>query len=179
MPPETPDLRVSDRDREQAAGALSAHYAAGRLGDHELDQRLTAVYHARTESELGAPLADLPAIAPGELELRREFNARRRDLQRRMLQQSGGGLVPFAVCSAIWVASGATGAFWPAFVLLAVLVPLLKNGWALYGPAPDLDRVEARLDSETRHRAHHADRQARRAERQARRAERSRQAANR
>jgi hypothetical protein len=34
--PDTPDLRVSDHDREQAAAALSAHYAAGRLNDAEL-----------------------------------------------------------------------------------------------------------------------------------------------
>ena len=50
----------------------------------------------------------------------------------------------------IWVASGASGFFWPIFVVLAVLVPLLRNGWRLYGPAPELERVERELEARRR-----------------------------
>jgi len=32
-------------------------------------------------------------------------------------------------------------------VLVVVAISLLRNGWALYGPAPDLDAVEADLDA--------------------------------
>jgi hypothetical protein len=162
--PDAPDLRVSDHEREQAAAALSAHYAAGRLNDAELDQRLNGVYSARTESELTTILADLPSLPASQLEARAQFAARRQHLQRRMLQESGGGLVPFGICTAIWAASGG-GYFWPLWVLIAVLVPLLRNGWALYGPDPDLDKVEAELEPSSRHRERHAERQARAAER--------------
>jgi hypothetical protein len=76
-----------------------------------------------------------------------------------VLHQSGGGFALFAVCVAIWVSNGATGHFWPMWVLIFVLIPLLRGGWALYGPAPDLDRLEADLNR----RAHgHGDRHRRR-----------------
>jgi hypothetical protein len=32
-------------------------------------------------------------------------------------------------------------------VLIAVLASLARNGWALFGPAPDLEAVEQHLDS--------------------------------
>jgi hypothetical protein len=31
-------------------------------------------------------------------------------------------------------------------VLVIVLLTVVRNGWALYGPAADLDAVEAQLD---------------------------------
>ncbi|MGZ4245443.1 MAG: hypothetical protein ACXVSE_14235, partial [Solirubrobacteraceae bacterium] len=61
-------------------------------------------------------------------------------------QESGGSLGAFVVCTAVWAASGAQGSFWPIWVLLIFVVSLVRNGWALYGPAPDLDAVEAQLD---------------------------------
>jgi hypothetical protein len=48
-----------------------------------------------------------------------------------MLQEAGGGLGVFALCTAIWAVSGASGQFWPIWVLLVVLIPLLRNGWRL------------------------------------------------
>jgi hypothetical protein len=51
------------------------------------------------------------------------------------------------ICTAIWVASGASGFFWPIFVALATLIPLVKNGWRLYGPAPELDEIERELEA--------------------------------
>jgi hypothetical protein len=64
-----------------------------------------------------------------------------------MLQEAGGGLGGFAICTAIWLASGASGFFWPIFIALGVLVPLVRNGWSLYGPSPELDRVERELEA--------------------------------
>ena len=75
-----------------------------------------------------------------------EIAERRSELQRRLIQQAGGGLAPFVICTLIWVASGAHGTFWPIFVLLIVIIPLVRNGWHLYGPAPELDRVERELE---------------------------------
>jgi hypothetical protein len=171
--PDTPDLRISDTDRDQAAAALSAHYAEGRLDDAELDQRLNTVYSARTRSELEAVMADLPNLPASELQVRAELSARRRQLERRMLQQAGRGLVPFGICTVIWAAAGG-GAFWPIWVLLLVLIPLMRNGWALHGPSPDEERVEAYLDRKERHRARHADREALRAAHRERAIERAR-----
>lgn len=55
-----PDLRVGDAERDDAAARLREHSAAGRLTDEELEERLTAVYSARTQSDLAQLLRDLP-----------------------------------------------------------------------------------------------------------------------
>ena len=54
------DLRASDRDREQAVARLKAHYADGRLADHELAWRSEAAYRAVGVRELERLLSDLP-----------------------------------------------------------------------------------------------------------------------
>ncbi|MEV0129272.1 DUF1707 domain-containing protein [Dactylosporangium sp. NPDC050688] len=54
-------LRASDADRERVAEVLRTSAAEGRLGLDELDERLRAVYAARTYADLEPLLADLPA----------------------------------------------------------------------------------------------------------------------
>jgi hypothetical protein len=71
-------------------------------------------------------------------------------LQRRVIQEAGGGAALFVLCTGIWAVSGANGQFWPVWVLLVVLIPLLRNSWRLYGPAPELDRVERELEQKAR-----------------------------
>jgi class 3 adenylate cyclase len=61
---DTSDVRASDADRERAARGLRDHYAAGRLNDDDLAERIDAAYGARTTSELAALTADLPSPAP-------------------------------------------------------------------------------------------------------------------
>ncbi len=141
------DERASDQDREQAAEQIRDHYAAGRLNDDELDQRVQAAYAAQTTPELQRLLADLPVLP--EVRARQERAAlvqRRSHLQRRLIQQTGGSVIAFAVCTGIWIATGASGQFWPIWIALIAVIGLLKSGWDLYGPAPDLDAVEQRLD---------------------------------
>jgi hypothetical protein len=148
--PEDPSLRASDEQRERAAGDIREHFAAGRLDEDELDQRVQAAYAARTQGELSAVLADLPKLPATPAQQKAELVQRRHQLQSRLLQEAGGGLGLFVVCSVIWLASGGHhghGQFWPGIVLLIVLIPLLRNGWRLYGPAPELDRVERELES--------------------------------
>ncbi len=163
------DLRVSDEQRDRAAQDIREHYAAGRLTDDELSDRVQAAYSARTEQELRAALADLPKLPATPAQQKAELAARRSALQRRMFQEAGGGLGTFALCTAIWAVTGASGFFWPIIVLVACLLPVLSNGWRLYGPAPDFDQVERDLDArrrkiELRHQARGAahDRAARR-----------------
>jgi Domain of unknown function (DUF1707)/Cell wall-active antibiotics response 4TMS YvqF len=81
---ETPELRASDADREQAAELLRRAAGDGRLTVDELDARLAEAFGARTRAELerlvadvvvsgdaalgvpvGAPAASLPVL-PGE-----------------------------------------------------------------------------------------------------------------
>lgn len=142
-----PELRISDEQRERAAQDIREHFAAGRLTDEELSERVHAVYSARTEGELKTLLADLPKLPATPAQRKAELAQRRRHLQRRMLQEAGGWISAFLVCTAIWASSGASGQFWPIWVALVGLIPLLRNGWRLYGPSPELDRVERELES--------------------------------
>lgn len=141
------NLRASDEQRDRAAAEIREHFAAGRLTDDELSERIQATYSARTEGELRALMADLPKLPATRAEQKAEIVQRRRDLQRRLLQEAGGGSGAFMICTIIWIASGASGFFWPIFVALGVLVPLVKNGWRLYGPAPELDEIERELEA--------------------------------
>jgi hypothetical protein len=145
-----PDLRASDEQRDRAAQEIREHYAAGRLSDDELSDRVQAVYAARTEGELNTLLADLPKLPATRAQQKAEIAQRRRDLQRRLLQEAGGGSGAFMICTVIWLASGASGFFWPIFVALGVLIPLVKNGWRLYGPAPEFDEIERDLEARRR-----------------------------
>jgi hypothetical protein len=150
-------IRVSDEQRERVAQDLREHFAAGRLTEDELDERVQRAYAARTERELQALRADLPQLPATPQQAKAELRARRRHLQRRLIQETGGGIALFIVCAVIWAASGRSGSFWPIWVLLIVLIPLLRNGWRLYGPAPELDRVERELEQRANS-THRADR---------------------
>ncbi|MGZ4255967.1 MAG: DUF1707 SHOCT-like domain-containing protein, partial [Solirubrobacteraceae bacterium] len=124
--------------------------AAGRLTEDELNERLDAALEAKTEPELNALLADLPKLPVSPQQRKAELVERRKQLQRRVIQEAGGGAAAFLVCTGIWAASGAHGQFWPIWVLLVVLIPVLRNSWRLYGPAPELDRVERELERRAR-----------------------------
>ncbi len=143
---EPTDLRVSDQEREATAQEIREHYASGRLDDDELSERLSATYGAKTQGQLQAVRADLPPLPPSPAVQKAELAARRGELSRQLLQQTGAGLSPFIICTVIWVASGATGFFWPVFLLIVIVLPLVSNGWALYGPSPELERVERHLE---------------------------------
>jgi hypothetical protein len=184
LPAFTPGMRASDADRERVAAELRDHAVAGRLDTEEFEQRLSQAYAARTTDELQALRRDLPAT-PEQLAL--AHRERRSRLVRRTVQETGGSLGAFAICTVIWVVSGASGFFWPLFVAIGVIGLLVRNSWDLYGPSADLDAAEARLrdrrdrklndgdrhaqpsarqlEQHQRHSEHRADRDARRRER--------------
>ncbi len=112
------DLRASDQDRERAAWQLREHFAAGRLTQDELNERVQTAYRARTQGELDTLLWDLPMLPATQQELRAELVTRRRHLQRRLIQESGGGLAIFAVCVVVWATQGHHNGFWPGWVAL-------------------------------------------------------------
>ncbi|MDQ6729960.1 MAG: DUF1707 domain-containing protein [Actinomycetota bacterium] len=153
-------LRASDADREQLITELNGHTVAGRLSTDELEERLRAAYAARTTGELEDLRRDLPATPE-----RRDAasRARRAQLTRRLIQETGGAAGLFVLCVVIWAASGAHhGQFWPGWVLIVVALSLVRSAWALYGPAPDLDAVEGQLDARRDSRGHRAERRSRR-----------------
>lgn len=58
---ERPEMRASDRDRDEAARRLQEAFAEGRLDDDEFDRRMRSALSAVTQPELDKLAADLPA----------------------------------------------------------------------------------------------------------------------
>ena len=56
-----PALRASDRERDAVLQRVQQAFAEGRLDDAEFDERMRAALTARTDADLDALLADLPA----------------------------------------------------------------------------------------------------------------------
>ena len=142
--PDPGQIRVSDAERERLVEELHEHTVSGRLTAEELDERLGAVYAARTRSDLDALRADLPVST---VAARAALVERKSHLRRRLVQEAGASAAASLVCVAIWLASGATGAFWPIWVIIFTLLPLLRDSWRLLGPGSDIDVVEARLQA--------------------------------
>lgn len=67
---------LSDVDREQFYGQLSAHAAAERISIEELERRVAIVAAADTREEAAAVLADLPPLASPAPSGRRPFGRR-------------------------------------------------------------------------------------------------------
>lgn len=57
--PGAPDIRIGDREREQAVAYVGAALREGRLDLTEYDERVATAYQAKTASELHALTADL------------------------------------------------------------------------------------------------------------------------
>jgi hypothetical protein len=154
-PASSSGVRASDEDREKLADELREHAVAGRLEIDELEDRLQAAYAARTTTELDALRRDLP---PSTRQVALRHRARRSHLTRRMIQETGGSAGAFVVATGVWLASGAHGQFWPVWILLVVLLTVGRTAWALFGPAPDLDAVEAQLEARRQQRLNHSGR---------------------
>ena len=59
-PSDVPSVRIGTAEREAAASALSEHFAAGRLDQDELEERLDRAYAAKTGADLEPLFHDLP-----------------------------------------------------------------------------------------------------------------------
>jgi DUF1707 SHOCT-like domain len=141
-------VRASDADRDRAAEDLRRHYAAGRLSETELEERLARVYAARCRSQLAPLLRDLPSNR--SLRAWRGFYR----WQRVALKYHAASYASInATLVGIWALTG-EGAFWPAWVLApgtvmlawhAALSRMLRRSLGL-PPRPDrvrLDRARA------------------------------------
>jgi hypothetical protein len=139
-----PSIRASDRDRDHTAHLLREHHAAGRLDPEEFNERLDAVYVAKTIADLDQLTADLPAIDLYPLPdatLPRTRNSRT-GLPASYV--SGGDADADPVGSALAKLSRGTGRFspgwiagwagWSALVIICLVIWILGGGgWALLG----------------------------------------------
>jgi hypothetical protein len=60
-----PSLRIGDAERDAVAAELREHFAHGRLTLEEFNQRIDAVFAAKTESDLSRLTRDLPHVRSG------------------------------------------------------------------------------------------------------------------
>src|SRR5262245_59901483 len=65
--PERREMRISDAERDNVASILRDAAGDGRLDLEELDERLNAVYAAKTYGDLEPITRDLPASAAAPL----------------------------------------------------------------------------------------------------------------
>ncbi|PKK12829.1 DUF1707 domain-containing protein [Thermomonospora sp. CIF 1] len=119
----TPDprMRASDADRDRVAEALREHCAVGRITVEELQERLEAVYAAKTYGELAGITADLPEE---DLQARPAPPAHRSGAAASPREPAGGlsrrGIA--AVWAAWAMASGINFTIWLALALTGELV---------------------------------------------------------
>jgi len=146
------EIRVADSDREQLAEELREHMLAGRLSAEEFEDRLARAYRALTRAELDALRADLPM---GLVRVQSALELRRARLRRRLIQEGGGALGVSGLCVAIWAVTGAHhgGGFWPIWVIIGTMIPVVRNAWRLFGPAPDVEAVERHLNARSEQRS--------------------------
>jgi hypothetical protein len=143
----TSQMRVADEDREQLVSELREHALAGRLSSEELEERVGGAYRAITRADLDAIRADLPVSSTSvALALRK----RKGQLRRRLAQEAGGGIGLSALSVGVWLLTGqhhGHADFWPAWVIGATMLPVIRDSWRLFGPGSDLEVVHARLQA--------------------------------
>jgi hypothetical protein len=119
-------LRASDADREQVAERLRQATAEGRLVAEELEERLEAVFAARTYGELDAVVADLPG-AP----------ARRRERPQPKWAGAPSLLRPIPILALFILAPVIVSLMLAAAVIVATVFMawglLLLVGWLAFG----------------------------------------------
>lgn len=77
--PDLPDLPAAARDR--VVDVLTRYFASDQLTEAQLDARFQAVYAAKSQSELDAIIADLPALGDHEsTDIRATFSGQERKL---------------------------------------------------------------------------------------------------
>lgn len=124
-PVDPPGARVGDAERERTAATVSDAAAEGYLGMGELDERLSAVWSARTRRELEEVVADLPAAWIRERSRREGGLRTSRQARSTMASQLWSYLSVMALLVAIWLAVGVAAGAWHPWPIWPAL------GWGL------------------------------------------------
>ena len=136
---DAPDHRASDAEREATADRLRIAGGDGRLDPEELEQRLDAAYGAKTVGELTALTRDLPAAPAPAPAPERPIGSQA------VRARLASFIVVNTICIAIWAASGASGGFWPIWVILGTGIGLFAT----------VVRRVLGVEEPERHRRHH------------------------
>lgn len=125
--PDQPQIRISDAEREHLASLLGQHFAMGRLTISEYQDRIAAVYAARTRADTTDLLADLPTEpSPADAPARQP----ERSPRTRWTPWALTG----AICLLAWItvslAQGRPLAFWPGWVIGPWGIALLARRYA-------------------------------------------------
>lgn len=110
--------RIGDAERDVAAARLGDHFAAGRLDHEEYDERLDAVWSARTHADLDQVFWDMPVVSTPRPVVPLAPPARPRDTRFPVWMIAVGAIIFIAVVDAPWWA-------W-----LIVLILFLKRPWS-------------------------------------------------
>ncbi len=173
------ELRAADADRQGVAQRLREALDEGRLDLGEYDERLQRTYAAKTYGELDQVVADLPGTVPAsQSRLARTPDTTlpgavvpassqpRRAVPGWLVATWGSWFTSSLVCTVIWLATGASGSFWPIWVigpwgavLLGRTVVGLASGEASTGVnLHERDRDERRAERDERRADRRADR---------------------
>ncbi|PUA81936.1 DUF1707 SHOCT-like domain-containing protein [Nocardioides currus] len=109
--------RIGDAERDVAAARLGDHFAAGRLDHEEYDERLDAIWSARTHADLDQVFWDMPLVSTPRPAPPVAVN-RSRDVRFPVWMIAVAAIVLMAVAHVPW------------FVWLILLVVVLKRPWA-------------------------------------------------
>jgi len=118
------EIRASDSEREYVARIMQAAAAQGLLSLDEADERMAAVYSARTRADLVPLTADLP---DGGRRLMENIPEARSAARTGLIRHAITIAVVAVVLVGIYFATGAPF-FWPAW-------PLAFMAFSLYGHA--------------------------------------------
>ncbi|WP_326568325.1 DUF1707 domain-containing protein [Amycolatopsis rhabdoformis] len=169
----SPQLRISDQERESALNALGEHMSAGRIDIDEYGERSARITAAKTRGELAELFADLPAphpvygnaqpvpapaAAPVPAPAPQTAVARPNGW-------NGGQRAVAALVPLVWIATIALIATTtlPAWPLIIAPIALSIIGRAVWGHGWDQNNRDGRYDHRDRHREHRIDhREARR-----------------
>jgi hypothetical protein len=137
-----PSLRIGDRDRDAVAAELQEHFARGRLTLEEFNQRLDAVFAAKTQADLSRITSDLPHIRPwGSLPGSRPGTSMQTSSWQQPSAPSGRAAMAAPFAGPEWTGPHArqdwhrgqrAGAPRGGFALLMVLMSMLASWYVVY-----------------------------------------------
>jgi hypothetical protein len=139
--PGNSNLRAGDDDRQRVADRLKTAVDEGRLALNEYDERLTAVYAAKTYGDLANLTADLPPPVPeGNSVLVPVAGAMEHDSHPDQWAPWRPWLTASLITTVIWVLTGLDGdwsGFWPIWVIVPWGLVLVARTWGRTGwPGP-------------------------------------------
>ncbi|MGW4063312.1 DUF1707 domain-containing protein [Amycolatopsis sp. NPDC004747] len=165
----SPQLRISDQNRESALSALGEHMTAGRIDIDEYGERSARITAAKTRGELVEIFADLPAPHPQYEDAPQAVKAPEPAARPRLPeppvrprspehwsppQRFVAAIVPLTWIAAIALIAAVSGHLWPVIFVPIALTAFGKSMWG-HDWNPNHDHRD-------RHERHLRDRQRRR-----------------